>query len=204
VIHTRTRAGQVRSIASRIALGALSLALFGGVAFAKPPADPELSALHSAVERASSGPRKVGALWALADAQMARGLALEAERSLREATSLPGITQPWETSLRLGAVLTAIGKLDEAREEFEKVDGNVHHLSRPERARLHEAEGALAARTGDLLGAEKAFDAAAADAAATGGAISKARAYLDAIRARLARRDIAKHEKRLVDAGKLV
>lgn len=201
---TRTRAGQVRSIHRCLALGALSLATLAGAAFAKPTADPELTALHAAVEHARSGPGKVEALWALADAQMARGLALEAERSLRQATSLPGITQPWETSLRLGAVLTASGKVDEAREEFKKVDGNVGYLSRPERARLHEAEGALAVRTGDLVGAEKAFDAAAADAAATGSAISEARAHLNALRARLDRRDIAELEDRLVDLGKLV
>jgi CHAT domain-containing protein len=163
-----------------------------------PAGDAQLAVLRAGVERSRSPAQRVEALWALADALSDRGLVLEAERALREAAAQPGdAIRTRGTALRLGVALTATGNVDEARQQLKVVEDGLSLLSPPERAQLYQAEGGLAVRTGDLVAAERAFEAAAADARSGGAASAEARARINALRARLERKDIAGLEGRL-------
>lgn len=161
-------------------------------------ADASLGDLRMRVERAGSPNERVERLWALADAQSQRGLLNDAERTLRAAAA-QSATPPQQaaTALRLGTVLGATGQAEEAARELTIADGGRSSLSVPERIALDQAHGIVAARNGDFVAAETAFEAAAGTAHSSGSSVEELRARLDALRARMDRKDIASLEERL-------
>jgi hypothetical protein len=163
-----------------------------------PLSDPQLATLRIDVEKSTSQPQHVKALWTLADALSDRGLLLEAERTLREAETLSrDAAQTRGTALRLGAVLVAGGKVDAAREELKLVESPSEALSPTEQLFLRQTEGNLAVRTGDLVLAEQDFEAEEADSRSLGLTSAEARARINALRARLDRQEVAELEERL-------
>ncbi len=173
--------------------------------FAAPPVvGSDLAALRANLDRAKSAREEVSARWALADALLDRGLALEAERTLRVAAAhATDNAQRLGTALRLGAALSATGKVDEAREQLDAVESAAASLPAQEVILLHQARGALAVRSGDLVAAEQAYEAEAAAASAAGAAAAEVRARTNALRARLDRKEIAEVEQRLAFLDKL-
>jgi CHAT domain-containing protein len=161
--------------------------------------DPGLPALRSRVELAHSSHDRVIALWALSSGQAARGLVREAERTLRLAADVSTEqAQRLGSALRLAEVLSAAGDVDEARRQIRSVEASQTSLTPMDRVTLHQAEGNLAVRIGDLLGAERLFNLQAAAAQEQGATSVEVRARVNAMRARLDRQDIAQLEPRLL------
>lgn len=182
-----------------------ALIALSSVGVAAPSAGvSDLAALRARITDAKTAHQEVEARWALADALLDRGLALEAERDLRAAAARASdASQRLGTALRLGGALTATGKVDEAREQLAAVESAAATLPPSELILLHQAEGALAVRTGDLAAAEQAYDAQALAANAAGAAAAEVRARANALRARLDRKEISEVEERLAFLDKL-
>ena len=183
----------LRSLALLCALCAVALP--GTV---RASADSPLTELRARVDRSGSPTARLEALWALAQAQSDRGLLNEAERTLHEAAAR-SVTdgQKAVTALRLSTVLTAAGRTDEAGIALQTADGARASLSPLQQVQLDEVRGSLAARTGDPAAAEKAFEAAAGTAHSAGAVSEEVRARINALRARLERKEIAGLEARL-------
>lgn len=159
--------------------------------------DSPLQELRLAASR-SSGAQHVSALWALADALSDRGDLLEAERTLGEAAAGPeDAIQRRSTALRLAAVLTAAGQTEEAGTQLQLVDAAGGASAGSERLMLKEVKGHLAVRSGDLAGAEQAFDSEMAEAHTLGQSATELRAGVNALRAHLDRQQIDGVEERL-------
>lgn len=138
---------------------------------------------------------EVPQLWALADARLAQGQVLEAERILRVAESLSSTAQSRAgTALRLGNALTAGGRVVLAKEQLDAAAAQSTELAREERVRLLEARGNLAVRSGDLLSAERQFEQALNEARSGQLASLQARERINLIRARLDRKSIGRLE----------
>ena len=179
------------------------MASIAGVA--APAPDPALTQLRLRVERSTTAPQRVTALWSLADALSDRGLVLQAERTLREAAVQSSDADEMRgTALRLGEVLTTSGNLEEARRQLDTVAAAADSLHASDLLLLREAQGNLGVRTGDLVAAEKAFDSAAAAARANGAEATRARNLSNALRTRLDRNEIAGLEQRLRSLDDLV
>jgi CHAT domain-containing protein len=191
-----------RPRAIRLSIGRALLALTLSVAShlgwtAAPTSDSGLDQLRSHVIEVKSPAQQIAAQWALADALSARGLVLDAERSLRAAASISSNTvQKRGTALRLAAVLITGGNVDEARALLSSLDPRTE-LAASELMLLQDCEGMLAVRVGDLSVAEKWFESAASSAQAAGDTAAEIRARVNALRARLDRKDIAGLEQRL-------
>jgi len=145
-----------------------------------------------------SGMALVKRAWATADAQLTSGHLSDAERTLRTvAAESITIEQKSVTALRLGIVLTSMGRVDEARSELELATQS----DAVSRQRLLSANGVLLARSGDFDGAERLFTQAAE---AANSPLDQATEELNAIRARLDRHELSDLEQRLQALYQLV
>jgi CHAT domain-containing protein len=161
-------------------------------------AQPALTQLRARLDHADTPAARVEASWALADELLNQGLVLQAERTLRDAgVQATDAAHGSGTALRLGAVLTAAGKYDEARAQLEAAELNESSLSTSDQRRLHEVLGRSAVEGGDLVAAERAFNAAADSAHAAGDPVGEMRARINALRTRVDRKEIAGLEDRL-------
>jgi len=198
----RKRTARVGSGLARYrVLGAalFSLACAAGCFAASPSAvaDPSLQELRAAAAR-TSGTQHITAVWALADGLKDRGDLLEAERELRGLAATPqDAPQRRGTALRLAAVLTASGQVDEATKELQVVDAAGGASAGPERLMLQEVKGHLAVRGGDFAAAEQAFDAQAAEAHTLGLTGTELRAGINALRAHFDHQQIEGVQERL-------
>jgi CHAT domain-containing protein len=144
--------------------------------------------------------RSITALWSLADSNLARGNLTEAERILRDA-AVHARSDPDKagTSLRLGLVLTSSGNIADARQELDAAEALRSALTGPVQSQLSLAQGGLAARIGDFVAAEQFFERATSEAKLAGSPSGETRGKLNALRARLDRRELAELESRLSD-----
>ena len=192
--------GQSAAFATRLSgiVGVLALAVTSMSWSATAPGSPTLQSLRARVETARNPHDRVTALWELGDGLAARGLILEAERTLRRAVDVSADQeQKLGSTLRLAEVFAAAGDVDEARNQIRSVESAQSSLSPTDRVALHQAEGTLAVRIGDLVDAERLFNLQAAAAQEQGARFVEVRARVNAMRARLDRQDIAELEQRL-------
>lgn len=162
------------------------------------PTESDLTQLRAHVERAGAPTERIEASWTLADALLDQGLVLDAERVLRGAAAQPGDpAHQGGTALRLGVVLTVAGKFDEAHAQLKVAELNQASLLPSDRQRLLQAQGRAAVESGDLVGAERAFESAADAAHASGSLSAEVRARINALRTRIDRKDIGGLEQRL-------
>jgi CHAT domain-containing protein len=123
---------------------------------------------------------------------------LEAERTLEGAAIIPGdSSQAQGTALRLASVLLALGNVDEAQTQLATAARDPTSLSASDVVRLRDTEAKLAIRNGDFVAAEKSFGGAAAAAQSIGADASLAGARINALRARMDRKDLDGLESRL-------
>jgi len=169
------------------------------------PTNSQMASLRLAVERADNAQQRVSALWNLADAHLQQGRVVEAERLLRDAasTSSDGTTKAG-SALRLGVVFTAGGQVQEARQQLDSAQAQSAALSAQDKLELPQALGALAVRSGDWTTAERHFEQAAVESKSASSASGEARGRINALRARLDRKEIAGLEQRLGEINTLV
>ncbi len=137
-------------------------------------------------------------MWAHADEQRQQGNLAEAERVLRAASAAASTDDLRSGSaLRLGVVLTAVGRTLEAQQFFDQATAAKASLSATDRVQLALGQGGLFARNGDYVRAEDSFEGAATEAQAAGMDATVARARISALRSRLDRKEIAGLEERL-------
>jgi CHAT domain-containing protein len=167
-------------------------------------AEADARQLRAAVEQADSASDRVNALWALAEEERQHGRLAEAERVLRAASSAASTEeQRVGSALRLGIVLTAVGRTLEAQHLFDQATAAKASLPASHRVQLALGTGALLARNGDYASAERSFDSAATEAQAAGMDATVLRARINSLRARLDRREIAGLEDRLAKIHEL-
>ena len=165
---------------------------------ASPPAESVLTTLRAQLDHAISPTQQVEAAWALSDELLDQGLVLEAERTLRNASGQPtDDSHKFGTALRLGAVLTVAGHYDEARAQLKVAQDGAATLSPQDRERLQESQARAAVESGDLVAAERFFEAAAESAHAGGDLAAEVRARSNALRTRIDRKEIGGLEERL-------
>lgn len=154
--------------------------------------------LRAAIERADTAPERIGGMWALAEEERQQGNLAEAERVLRAALSAATSDDLRASSaLRLGIVLTAVGRTVEAQDLFDRATAAKASRSAADRVQLGLGQGALFARNGDYTRAEQSFESAAMDAQTAGIDAAATRASINALRSRLDRKEIAGLEDRL-------
>jgi CHAT domain-containing protein len=161
--------------------------------------DSPLAVLRTKVEQAKYPAQRIDALWELSDALSEQGLLIEAQSALRDAAVLSRDEEHRsQTALRLAAVLTAAGEIEEAQEQLTAVKAsNAEVLTASDEILLHQTEGNLAARSGEFAAAEQAFEVVIAAAHRLDEPLAVARARANAIRARLDRKEIVGINERL-------
>jgi CHAT domain-containing protein len=164
--------------------------------------DAPLDLLRAGVAQAPSPHERVVALWKLSDALIVRGDPLAAERELREAAAISTMSsQNVGSAIRLGAVLAQLGRVDEARTRLAVADSAAGALDSSDRLRLYQARAYLAVRLGEFSEAEQAFAAEADAAHAVLELGVESRARINALRARMDRKEIADLEPSLHALG---
>jgi CHAT domain-containing protein/predicted negative regulator of RcsB-dependent stress response len=184
-------------------VGAAGTALRAHAALLVLMAASQLAAVATARAAESSAAQAeqqldLGQLWSLADTRLAQGQINEAEQILRAAVSRSETPQAQaSTAMRLGAVLTAGGRISQAREQLDAAAAQSTLLSAEERVRLLEARGNLAVRSGDLLTAERQFEQAVQAARDARLPVVQVRERINLLRAKLERKNIARLEAEL-------